>query len=96
MSVLDSLPDRPLTDAELTSFNRSDALEIAVNVSEAESKTPGDVSALLLATESWVKGLVHGEGGWRVVATCDLGDDEERFDAMQHCEEAVREAIDEE
>lgn len=96
MSVLDSLPDRPLTDAELTSFNRSDALDIAVDVTEAERTAPGEISGLLLATEEWVKGLVHEEGGWRVVATGTLGDADERFDAMQHCEEAVRDALDEE
>ena len=96
MSVLDSLPDRPLTDAELASFNRSDALEVAVDVTEAENKTPGDVAGLLLATEGWVKGLVHGGEGWRVVATRELVAEEDRFDAMQHCEAAVRDELDEE
>jgi hypothetical protein len=95
MSVLDSLPDRPLTDAELASFNRSDALEVAVDVTEAETTTPGEVAGLLLATEDWVKGLVHGDEGWRVVETCELVAAEDRFDAMQHCEGAVRDELDE-
>lgn len=95
MSVLDSLPDRPLTDAELASLNRADAVDVAVDVTEAERKTPGEVAGLLLATESWVKGLVHGEDGWRVVASRELGPEDERFDAMQHCEDAVRAVLDE-
>jgi hypothetical protein len=96
MSVLDSLPDRPLTDAELASLNRSDAVEVAVDVTEAERKTPGDVAGLLLATADWVKGLAHGDDGWREIATRELRADEERFDAMQHCEDAVRDVLDEE
>lgn len=96
MSVLDSLPDRPLTDAELASLNRADAVEVAVDVTEAERKTPGDVSGLLLATEEWVKGLVHGGGGWRVVANRAVEDDGDRFDAMQHCEDAIRDVLNEE
>lgn len=93
MSVLDSLPDRPLTDAELADLNRSEALEVAVDVTEPETKTPGDVRGLLLATESWVKGLAYGDEGWFVAATRELGDEEDRFDAMQHCEAAIQEAL---
>lgn len=96
MSVLDSLPDRPLTDAELAGLNRSDAVEVAVDVTEAETKTPGDVRGLLLATESWVKGLAYGEDGWHVAATRELADGDERFDAMQHCEDAVQAALEKE
>jgi len=94
MSVLDSLPDRPLTDAELTDLNRSDALDVAVDVTEPEAKSPGDVRGLLLATEDWVKGLAYDDdGGWRVAATRELGDADERFDAMQHCEEAIQDVL---
>lgn len=98
MSVLDSLPDRPLTDAELASFNRSDALDIAVDVADRDSPDDGGVVGLLLATEDWVKGLayddVEGEG-WRVVETTPLGDDEnERYDGMRAGEAAVRDALD--
>lgn len=35
MSVLDSLPDRPLTDAELASLNRADAVALAVDLTDA-------------------------------------------------------------
>lgn len=93
MSVLDSLPDRPLTDAELTDLNRSDALDVAVDVTEPEAKSPGDVRGLLLATGGWVKGLAYGSGGWHVAATRELGDADERFDAMQYCEEAIQDAL---
>jgi hypothetical protein len=94
MSVLDSLPDRPLTDAELASLNRADAVEVAVDVTEADRKTPGEIGGLLLATEGWVKGLVHGDSGWRVAASQELGHDDDRFDAMQQCEDAIRDVLD--
>jgi len=96
MSVLESLPDRPLTDAELASLNRADAVEVAVDVTEAERKTPGEVGGLLLATEEWVKGLVHDDSGWGVVASRAVEEEGDRFDAMQHCEDAVRDVLDEE
>lgn len=88
MSVLDSLPDRPLDDAELAGLNRADALDLAVDVSEGD----GDdgIAGLLLATEHWVKGLAYGTDGWRVVETEPVDGDEGRFDAMRACEDAVR------
>lgn len=122
MSVLDSLPDRPLTDAELASLNRADAVALAVDVTDAaetasaettsgettsedsadtdeEEPTPGDADAdgvegLLLATDAWLRGLAYDAdgGGWRVVESESLAD-EERFDAMRACEDAVREAL---
>jgi len=95
MSVLDSLPDRPLTDAELASFNRSDALEIAVDVADSEGAGEGAIVGLLLATEDWVKGLVYDREGWRVAETVPLGEGEnERYEGMQACESAVRAALD--
>ena len=94
MSVLDSLPDRPLTDAELASFNRSDALDVAVDVADLENPDDGEVVGLLLATEDWVKGLAYDDG-WRVVETTPLGDGEnERYEGMRVGEAAVREALD--
>ena len=94
MSVLDSLPDRPLTDAELASLNRSDALEIAVDVADREAAAEGTVVGLLLATDDWVKGLAYDRDGWRVVETAALGDDENaRYEGMQACESAVRAAV---
>ncbi|KPN30623.1 hypothetical protein SY89_01359 [Halolamina pelagica] len=92
MSVLDSLPDRPLRDAELASFNRSDAIEMAVEVSETEGE---GIDGVLLATEDWVKGLAYEDEGWRVVESVSLGDGEnERYEGMRACESAVREALD--
>jgi len=112
MSVLDSLPDRALTDAELTDLNRSDALDVAVDVTEPEAKSHGDVRGLLLATEDWVKGLAYGDvdetrsvsaanqnakgsgdDGWQVAATRELDDADERFEAMQDCEEAIQDVL---
>jgi len=95
MSVLDSLPDRPLTDAELASLNRSDALDIAVDVADREGTGEGAIVGLLLATEGWVKGLVYERNGWRVAETVALDDDENaRYEGMQTCESAVRAALD--
>ena len=95
MSVLETLPDRPLTDAELADLNRSDALDVAVDVTEPETKSPGNVRGLLLATDRWVKGLAYGDDGWQVAATRALEADEERFDAMQECESAIQDVLSE-
>ncbi|WP_435116949.1 hypothetical protein [Halolamina sp. C58] len=95
MSVLDSLPDRPLTDAELASLNHSDALEIAVDVADSEGAGEGAIVGLLLATDDWVKGLVYERDGWRVAETVALGDDANaRYEGMQTCEAAIRTALD--
>jgi hypothetical protein len=95
MSVLDSLPDRPLTDAELASFNRSDALEIAIEVSDFANPDSDEIVGVILATDDWVKGLAYDGDGWRVAETVSLGDGEnERYEGMQTCESAVREALD--
>ncbi|WP_224450056.1 hypothetical protein [Haloprofundus salilacus] len=85
MSILDSLPARPLSEAELAALNRADAVELAIAVDEG-----GPTEALLLATESWVKALVFdadGEG-WRTAETASL-DETERYEALKRCEEAV-------
>ncbi|KTG10231.1 hypothetical protein AUR64_11655 [Haloprofundus marisrubri] len=101
MSILDSLPNRPLSDAELASLNRAEAVELAIAVDE-----DGPTEALLLATESWVKALVfdrseqdseengdteesRGDGGWRTVETVTL-EETERYEALKQCEETVR------
>ena len=103
MALLDSLPARPLTPAELAALNRADAVGMAVPVEEAPdpdadperddggAATDGPTDALLLATDDWVKGLAFeaDDGGWRVVETVPL-DGVERFDALRSCEEAVR------
>lgn len=92
MRLLDSLPERPLTDAELASLNHADSLDLAVDVTEESDTTADDVEGLLLATDDWVKGVAY-DGGWRVVATERLAT-VERFEAMQRCEDAVRTALD--
>ncbi|QCJ48070.1 MULTISPECIES: hypothetical protein [Haloprofundus] len=86
MSILDSLPSRPLSDAELASLNRADAVELAIAVDDG-----GPTEALLLATESWVKALVFGgeDGGWRTADTVSL-DEVERYEALKRCEESAR------
>jgi hypothetical protein len=95
MSVLDSLPDRPLTDAELASFNRSDALEIAVEVADFANPDSDEIAGVILATDDWVKGLAYDGDGWGVAETVSLGEGEnERYEGMQTCESAVREALD--
>lgn len=92
MSILDSLPSRPLSDAELASLNRAGPVELAIAVDE-----DGPTEALLLATESWVKALVFDQpeqdtedsGGWRTVETVTL-EETERYEALRQCEETVR------
>ncbi|WP_224336647.1 hypothetical protein [Haloprofundus halobius] len=84
MSILDSLPSRPLSDAELAALNRADAVELAIAVDD------GPTEALLLATESWVKALAFDADGdgWRTVETTSL-DEMERYEALKRCEEAI-------
>lgn len=86
MGVLSSLPNRPLTDGEIASLNRADAVDLAVAVDEGTTETRG----LLVATSAWVKGLALEADGWTVVETADL-DDAERYEALRACEDAVRE-----
>lgn len=93
MSVLGSLPDRPLTDGELASFNGSDALDIAVDVTEPGHSADA-VVGMVLATQRWVKGVAYEDGGWRVVESVSVNDGEnERFDGMQTCEDAIQDAL---
>ena len=86
MSVLSSLPPRPLTESEVVGLNRADSVDLAVAVDDEADETTG----LLLATEGWVKGLALDEGGWSTVETVDLTDSE-RFDALRTAEDAIRE-----
>lgn len=90
MSILDSLPDRPLGDGEVARLNRADSVELAVAVDPAEGgdATDGETDALLLGTDRWVKALVRDDG-WHVVETVSL-DGTERYEAMRACEDAVR------
>lgn len=90
MSILDSLPDRPLAAGELSKLNRSDGVELAVAVDGEEGAAPSgsEAESVLLATDRWVKALVRDDG-WHVVETVCL-DGTERYDAMRTCEDAVR------
>ncbi|MFB6089717.1 MAG: hypothetical protein ABEJ97_01545 [Halobellus sp.] len=71
MSVVEPLPSRPLGPQELLEPNSADALDLAVPIEDE-----GRVTGVLVATESWVKGLA-------------LGADTERVDGLQACEAAV-------
>ena len=84
MSVLETLPARPLSASELASLNRVDSIELAVSVGDDDAPA----TSILLATDAWVKALVFDSGAWRVVETVTL-DDVERFEALRACEDAV-------
>lgn len=92
---LDSLPDRPLRQQEVTGLNHADVFSLVVPVDqqeavEADTREPVVVAErLILGTDDWVKGLVYDDG-WVAVETVAIDDpDEERFDAMRECETAV-------
>jgi len=86
MSVIDSLPSRPLEPQELLELNAADALEMAVPIEDG-----GRVTGILVATASWVKGLGFdpGTGSWTVVEAVSLGGEVERVDALQACEAEI-------
>lgn len=91
MSVLSSLPERPLQESEVVSLNRSEELELAV-----ATETNGPTAGLVVAADDWVKGLAFDgtwadgfEGDWTVVDTVTL-DDAERYEGLQQCEDTVR------
>jgi hypothetical protein len=93
--TLESLPDRPLRQREVTGLNHADAFELVVPVDreeavETETNEPVVVTdRLILGTDDWVKGLVY-DGGWLEVASVGIDDpDEQRFDAMRDCEAAI-------
>lgn len=95
--TLESLPDRPLRQQEVTGLNHADAFSLVVPVDreeavEADTREPVVVTErLILGTDDWVKGLVY-DGGWTEVESVAIDDpDEERFDAMRDCETAVAE-----
>lgn len=91
MSVLSSLPDRPLRESEVVSLNRSEEVELAV-----ATETTGPTAGVVVATADWVKGLAFDgtwedgfAGNWTVVETISL-DDADRYEGLQQCEDAVR------
>lgn len=97
MSLISSLPGRPLSDGEVAALNRAESVELAVAVdsetdteaAEANAAAPG-TEGLLLATGAWVKGLDFRGGVWEVVETVAIDDESERYDALRVCEDAVR------
>jgi len=84
VSVLESLPNRPLGRGELTSLNRADAVDLAVSV-----ESEGEAESLLVATDDWVTGLAYDGEGWRLVERVALDADTERIHGLQACEEAI-------
>jgi len=86
MSVVESLPSRPLEPQELLELNAAEALEMAVPIEDE-----GRVTGVLLATAAWVKGLGFdpAAGSWAVVESISLDDGVERVDALQACEAEI-------
>lgn len=86
MSVIDALPARPLTPQELVQLNAAEALELAVPIEDE-----GAASGLLVASETWVKGLAFDaeDESWSVVETVELTKDTERVDGLQACERSI-------
>ncbi|KAB1194299.1 hypothetical protein GJR96_12975 [Haloferax sp. MBLA0076] len=86
MTLIDSLPPRPLEPQELTSLNRAEAFELVVAV-----ESDGPARGVLFATDSWVKGVAYDDvSGWTLVETVALDDETARIDGLQACEDAVR------
>jgi len=95
MRTLSSLPDRPVTQTEVTALNNADSLAMAVPVTQEDAVTTEDrepvtiTDQLVLATDSWVIGLVYDES-WVEVERIDIeGSGSERFEALQRCEAAI-------
>lgn len=95
--TLESLPDRPLRQAEVTTLNHADAFSLVVPVdreqaADAETQEPVVITErLILGTDNWVKGLVYDDG-WLAVESVAIDDpNEDRYDAMRKCEAAVSE-----
>lgn len=94
MSVISSLPDRPVTQGEITALNESDRLAMAVPVTQEDAVTADEqepvtiTDQLILATDEWVVGLVHDDG-WKEIERIAIdGPGSGRFEALQACESA--------
>lgn len=98
MGVLESLPERPLTEAEVAALNDAGALEMVVPVARDEAVRTDDgepvtvCEGVVVVTEAWAKGLAYGDG-WRVVESRSLADADDRTDALLACETAVEDAL---
>lgn len=93
--TLESLPDRPLRQQEVTALNHDDAFSLVVPVNreeavEADTQEPVVITErVILGTDDWVAALVYDDG-WVAVESIPIDDpDEERFAAMQDCEDAI-------
>lgn len=93
--TLESLPDRPLRQQEVTALNHADAFSLVVPVNreeavEADTREPVVITErVILGTDDWVTALVYDDG-WLEVEVVSIEDpDEERFEAMQDCEAAI-------
>ncbi|MFB6250445.1 MAG: hypothetical protein ABEI27_01945 [Halobellus sp.] len=86
MSIVESLPPRPLSPEELLQLNAAEVLELAVPIEDE-----GLVSGVLVATDVWVKGLALDaeEPSWTVLETVALDDETERVDGLQACEAVI-------
>ena len=100
MTAISSLPDRPVTQGEVTALNESDRLAMAVPVTQEDAVTADEqkpvtiTDRLILATDAWVVGLVYDDE-WIEIERIDIdGPGSERFEALQTCESAI-EAYDE-
>lgn len=89
MGLLESLPARPLTRAELAKLNDADAVDLVAPVAEddadANAAPDAEVDGVLVATDAWVQAVVFRGDAWDAVARVDL-DGTERFDALRACE----------
>ena len=93
MGLLESLPARPLTRAELARLNSADAIDLVAPVTEdrADSDAATDtvpdteIEGVLVATDAWVQAVVFRGDAWDAVARVNL-DGTERFDALRACE----------
>lgn len=93
MGLLESLPARPLTRAELARLNDSDAVDLVAPVTEADAdpdaeadtSPDAEIAGVLVATDAWVQAVVFRGEAWDAVARVGL-DDTERFDALRACE----------
>ena len=100
MGLLESLPARPLTRAELARLNDTDAVDLVTPVTEAdadpdaEADTSPDakIAGVLVATDAWVQAVVFRGEAWDAVARIDL-DDTKRFDALRACEAEALEVL---
>lgn len=93
--TLESLPDRPLRQQEVTALNHADAFSLVVPVDredavEADTREPVVITErVILGTDDWVTGLVYDDGWLEVESVAIADPDKERFEAMRDCETAV-------